>query len=97
LLQDAIVERETNAWEDVSEEHVLFVQEKNAKERKDVSELELEDTENFTVEWELEDIEDTTEDITEKTEDTSEDTENTEDTTEEITENSEDIEDTTEE
>jgi len=52
LLQDAIVERETNAWEDVSEEHVLFVQEKNAKERKDVSELELEDIENFTVEWE---------------------------------------------
>jgi len=61
------VEEKQNVQENAWEEHVLFVQEKNAEERKDVSELELEDTENFTVEWELEDIEDTTtEDTTEE-------------------------------
>jgi len=69
------VEEEQNVQENAWEEHVLFVQEKNAKERKDASELELEDTENFTVEWELEDTEDTTEDITENSEDTEDITE----------------------
>jgi len=46
------VEEEQNAQENAWEEHALFVQEENVEEKEDVSESELEDTENFTVEWE---------------------------------------------